>query len=233
MEAGDHDAVGVDTLGMLGDKLVDERLEYGGVDALVGATELLDAVVHPKRRRLRHEHPGKAAKVALDLRLANGCHAVADIGAHGAFALRGTLAFAGAVQVHHERGLLGHDRVAGAKGLKQAESSALKLGSKKPYSSAIPLTAVFCTALLQPLSAGQMSPRQASKTRPVGGVVAVVTGKSRELRDAQLVIEHARAHDAAFDLFGQALLGDLECHMGAHGELAPFSSHGYAARTSM
>lgn len=52
-----------------------------------------------------------------------------------------------------------------------------------------------------------------------GGIVAVVAGKSRELRDVQLVIEHARAHDAAFDLFGQALLGDLERHMGAHGEL--------------
>ena len=96
-KAGDHDAVGVDALGMLGDKLVDERLEHGGVDALVGAAELLDAVVHPKRGRLRHEHPGKAAKVALDLRLANGCHAVADIGARGAFALCGALAFAGAV----------------------------------------------------------------------------------------------------------------------------------------
>ena len=54
-----------------------------------------------------------------------------------------------------------------------------------------------------------------------GGIVAVVAGKSCELRDAQLVIEHARAHDTAFDLFGQALLGDLERHMGAHGELAP------------
>ena len=116
-KAGDHDAVGVDAVGMLGDKLVDKRLEHGGVDALVGVTKLLDAVVHPKRGRLRHEHPGKAAKVALDLRLANGCDAVADIGARGTFALRGTLAFAGAVQVHHERGLLGHDRGLGREGI--------------------------------------------------------------------------------------------------------------------
>lgn len=54
-----------------------------------------------------------------------------------------------------------------------------------------------------------------------GGIVAVVAGKSCELRDAQLVIEHARAHDAAFDGLGQALLGDLERHVGAHSELAP------------
>lgn len=83
-KTGDYDAIGVDAVGMLGDKLVDQRLKHGGIDALVGATELLDAVVHPKRGRLRHEHPGKAAKVALDLRLADGRHAVADISARGA-----------------------------------------------------------------------------------------------------------------------------------------------------
>ena len=48
-KAGDHDAVGVDAVGMLGNKLVDERLNDGGVDTLVGVAELLDAVVHPKR----------------------------------------------------------------------------------------------------------------------------------------------------------------------------------------
>ena len=58
-----------------------------------------------------------------------------------------------------------------------------------------------------------------AEDQAAGGVVAVVAGKSRELRDAQLVIEHARARDAAFDGLGQALLGDLERHMGAHGEL--------------
>lgn len=130
-KTGDHDAVGVDAVGVLGDKLVDERLEHGGVDTLVGATELLDAVVHPKRGRLRHEHPGKAAKVALDLRLANGSHTVADIGARGALALRGTLAFAGAVQVHHERGLLGHDRVPRRKGIEAGRVLCLKAGLKE------------------------------------------------------------------------------------------------------
>lgn len=40
-KTGDHDAVGVDAVGVLGDELVDERLEHGGVDALVGAAEQL------------------------------------------------------------------------------------------------------------------------------------------------------------------------------------------------
>ena len=52
-----------------------------------------------------------------------------------------------------------------------------------------------------------------------GGVVAVVAGKGHKLRDAQLVVEQARAHHAALDLLSQTLLGDLECHMGTRGEL--------------
>lgn len=115
---------------MLGDKLIDERFEHGGVDALVGAAELLDAVVHPKRGRLRHEHPGKAAKVALDQLLRERCHAVAGVGTRRALALRGALALAGAVQVHDQRRLLDGGRVLGANGLKSAESAGSKLGSK-------------------------------------------------------------------------------------------------------
>ena len=53
-----------------------------------------------------------------------------------------------------------------------------------------------------------------------GGIVTVIAGKGRELRDAQLVVEQARAHHTALDLLGQALLGDLERHMGTRGELA-------------
>ena len=219
-KAGDHDAVGVDALGMLGDKLVNERLEHGGVDALVGAAELLDAVIHPKRGRLRHEHPGKAAKVALDLRLADGCHAVADIGACGAFVLCGTLAFAGAVQVHHERGLLGHDRGLGHEGIEAGRVLCLKAGRKEAVLERDAINGGLLHSIAPALERGADVAATGIEDKAAGGVVAVVAGKSRELRDVQLVIEHARAHDAAFDLFGQALLGDLECHMGAHGELA-------------
>lgn len=187
---------------------------------LVGATELLDAVVHPKRGRLRHEHPGKAAKVALDLRLANGCHAVADIGACGAFALCGTLAFAGAVQVHHERGLLGHDRVLRRKGIEAGRVLCLKAGLKEAVLERDAIDGGLLYGIAPALERGADVAATGIEDQAAGGVVAVVAGKSRELRDAQLVIEHARAQDAAFDLFGQALLGDLECHMGAHGELA-------------
>ena len=218
-KAGDHDAVGVDALGMLGDKLVDERLEYGGVDALVGAAELLDAVIHPKRGRLRHEHPGKAAKVALDLRLANGCHAVADIGARGAFALRGAPAFAGAVQVHHERGLLGHDRGLGREGIEAGRVLGFKAGLKEAVLERDAIDGGLLHGIAPALERGADVAATGIEDQAADGF-AVVAGKSRELRDVQLVIEHARAHDAAFDLFGQALLGDLECHMGAHGELA-------------
>ena len=58
------------------------------------------------------------------------------------------------------------------------------------------------------------------KDQAAGWIVTVIAGKGRELRDAQLVVEQARAHHAALDLLGQALLGDFERRMGAKGELA-------------
>ena len=219
-KAGDHDAVGVDAIGMLSDKLVDERLEHGGVDALVGAAELLDAVVHPKRGRLRHEHPGKAAKVALDLRLADGRHAVADIGARGAFALRGALAFAGTVQIHHERGLLGHDRGLGCKGIEAGRVFGLKAGLIEAVLERDAVDGGLLRGVAPALERGADVAAAGVEDQAAGGIVAVVAGKGFELRDAQLVVEHARAHHAALDLFGQALLGDLECYMRAKGELA-------------
>ena len=218
-KTGDHDAVGVDAVGMLGDKLIDKCLEHGGVDALVGVTKLLDAVVHPKRGRLRHEHPGKAAKVALDLRLADGRHAVADIGARGAFALRGALALAGAVQIHHERCLLGHGRGLGRKGVEACRVLGLKAGLKEAVFERDTVDGGLLRGVAPAFERGADIATAGVEDQAAGGIVAVVAGKSRELRDVQLVIEHARAHDAAFDLFGQALLGDLERHMGAHGEL--------------
>ena len=219
-KAGDHDAVGVDAVGMLGDKLVDERLNDGGVDTLVGVAELLDAVVHPKCGRLRHEHPSKAAKVALDLRLANSRHAVADIGARGAFALRGALALAGAVQIHHERGLLGHDCGLGREGIEASRVLGGKAGLIEAVLERDAIDGGLLRGVAPALERGADVAAAGVEDQAAGGIVAVVAGKGHELRDAQLVVEHARAHHAALDLFGQALLGDFECHMGAHGELA-------------
>ena len=218
-KAGDHDAVGVDAVGMLGDKLVDKRFEHGGVDALVGVTKLLDAVVHPKRGRLRHEHPGKAAKVALNLRLANGRHAIADIGTRGAFALRGALALASAVQIHHERRLLGHGRGLGRKGVEACRVLGLKAGLKEAVFERDAVDGGLLRGVAPAFERGADIATAGVEDQAAGGIVAVVARKSCELRDAQLVIEHVRAHDAAFDGLGQALLGDLERHMGAHSEL--------------
>ena len=218
-KAGDHDAVGVDAVGMLGDKLVDERLEHGGVEALVGAAELLDAVVHPKRGRLRHEHPGKAAKVALDLGLANGCDAVADISARGALALRGALTLAGAVQVHHERSLLGHDCGLGRKGIEACRVLGLKARFKEAVLERDAIDGGLLRGVAPALERGADVATAGVEDQAAGGVVAVVAGKGHKLRDAQLVVEQARAHHAALDLLSQTLLGDLECHMGTRGEL--------------
>ena len=219
-KAGDHDAVGVDAVGMLGDKLVDECFEHGRVDALVGVAELLDAVVHPKRGRLRHEHPGKAAKVALNLRLANGRHAVADISARGTLALRGTFALAGAVQVHHERGLLGHVRGLGRKGIEAGRVFGLKAGLKEAVLERDAIDGGLLRGVAPALERRADVAAAGVEDQAAGGVVAVVAGQGHKLRDVQLVIEQARAHHAALDLFGQALLGDLERHMGTRGELA-------------
>ena len=205
---------------MLGDKLVDERLNDGGVDALVGVAELLSAVVHPKRGRLRHEHPGKAAKVALDLRLADGRHAVADISARGVLALRSALALASAVQVHHERGLLGHDCRLGREGVEAGGVLGLKAGLKEAVLERDAVDGGLLRGIAPALERGADVAAAGVKDQAAGGVIAVVAGKGLELHDAQLVIEQARAHHAALDLLGQALLGDLERHMGAKGELA-------------
>ena len=219
-KASDHDAVGVDAVGMLGDKLVDERLNDGGVDALVGVAELLSAVVHPKRGRLRHENPGKAAKVALDLRLADGRHAVADISARGALALRSALALASAVQVHHERGLLGHDCRFGREGVEAGGVLGLKAGLKEAVLERDAVDGGLLRGIAPALERGTDVAAAGVKDQAAGWIVTVIAGKGRELRDAQLVVEQARAHHAALDLLGQALLGDLERHMGAKGELA-------------
>ena len=220
-KTGDHDAVGVDTVGVLGDKLVDERLEHGGVDALVGATKLLDAVVHPKRGRLRHEHPGKAAKVALDLLLRERRHAVADIGARGALALRVALALASAVQVHDQRRLFNGGRVLRRKRVEERGVSGIKARLKIAILECDAVDGGLLHGVAPAFERGADIATAGVEDEPHGGVVAVVAGKSRELRDAHLVVEHARAHDAAFDLFGQALLGDLKRRMGAYGEFAP------------
>ena len=204
---------------MLGNKLVDERLNDGGVDTLVGVAELLNAVVHPKCGRLRHEHPSKAAKIALDLRLADGRHAVADIGARGTLALRGALALAGAVQVHHERSLLGHDCGLGREGIEACRVLGLKARLKEAVLECDAIDGGLLRGVAPAFERRADVAAAGVKDQTAGGVVAVVAGKGCKLRDAQLVIEHARAHHAALDGLGQALLGDLERHVGAKGEL--------------
>ena len=114
---------------------------------------------------------------------------------------------------------MGHDRGLGREGVEAGRVLGFKAGLKEAVLERDAVDGGLLHGITPTLERGADIAAAGIEDQAAGGIVAVIAGKSRELRDVQLVIEHARAHDAAFDLFGQALLGDLECHMGAHGKL--------------
>ena len=123
------------------------------------------------------------------------------------------------MQIHHERRLLGHDRRLGRKGVEACRVLGFKAGLKEAVFERDAVDGGLLRGVAPAFERGADVTTAGAKDQAAGGVVTIVAGKGRELCDAQLVIEHARAHDAAFDLFSQALLGDFERHMGTHGEL--------------
>ena len=115
---------------------------------------------------------------------------------------------------------MGHDCGLGRKGIEACRVLGLKARLKEAVLECDAVDSGLLRGIAPALERRADVAAAGVEDQAAGGVVAVVAGKGCELRDAQLVIEHARAHHAALDGLGQALLGDLERHVGAKGELA-------------
>ena len=216
-EAGDHDAVGVDPVGVLGDEPVDERLERGDVDAPVRSAHLLDAIVHPKGRALGSQHPGGAAEIALDGILGEGGHTVTRVRALGSLPGRLARALTGSVQIDEERGLLGPGRGFGERageGVVRGREIRLEI----PVFEADAVDRLRHLADIPAFERGAKGCAELIEDQSGQRNGAVDDGDLAHLRHRDVAIDVLGAEDAALDAFGETLLARLKCHVRARGE---------------